>query len=74
MVQNCHPAPVENNNNAISQKDQPQQRRMSRTAENANQKTTTPENQNNKTANEPHYIKNKSLQSPVNRYRVSVHL
>lgn len=64
---------LENNNNAINQKEsQLHQRRMSRTSNAGTQKTTpTSDNQSNKSQNDAHYAKNKAIQSPANRYRVS---
>lgn len=44
---------------------------MSRTSDTGTQKTPTSENHSAKSPNDSHYVKNKAIQSPVNRYRVS---
>lgn len=60
---------IENNNNNQPLIDASQKRRLSRTNENNFDGKTQMENYT-KTSNDPHYIKNKALQSPVSRYKV----
>lgn len=59
---------IENNNNQLVL-DPAQKRRLSRSQEN-NNKTLPLDNNHTKSPNDSHYIKNKTLQSPVNRYKV----
>lgn len=58
----------ENNNNQQSIIDSNQKRRLSRTAQEPN---GLPLDNHTKT-NDMHYIKNKALQSPTNRYKVQL--
>lgn len=61
---------IENNNNQPLI-DPSQKRRLSRSQENnIIDKTSLPLDNHTKSGNESHYIKNKTLQSPVNRYKV----
>lgn len=61
---------IENNNNQPLM-DPSQKRRLSRSQENnIIDKTSLPLDNHNKSTNDSHYIKNKTLQSPVNRYKV----
>lgn len=63
---------IENNNNNNQPLMEPsQKRRLSRFQENSLiDKTSLPLDNHTKSPNESHYIKNKTLQSPVNRYKV----
>lgn len=55
--------------------DSTQKRRLSRSQENnIIDKTSLPLDNHTKSPNDSHYIKNKTLQSPVNRYKVCVEL
>lgn len=61
---------IENNNNQLLI-DPAQKRRLSRSQENnIIDKTSAPIDNHAKSPNDAHYIKNKTLQSPVNRYKV----
>lgn len=61
---------IENNNNQPLM-DSSQKRRLSRSQENnIIDKTSLPLDNHTKSPNDSHYIKNKTLQSPVNRYKV----
>lgn len=61
---------IENNNNQLVL-DPAQKRRLSRSQENnIIDKPTLPLDNHTKSPNDSHYIKNKTLQSPVNRYKV----
>lgn len=52
--------------------DPSQKRRLSRSQENSSiEKPSLPLDNHTKSTNESHYIKNKTLQSPVNRYKVN---
>lgn len=67
--QMVHSQLTENNNRQMI--DSNQQRRLSRAHEiNLPEKNALPLENHSKT-NESHYIKNKTLQSPVNRYKVN---
>lgn len=66
---------IENNNNNQPLVDQTQKRRLSRSQENnIIEKTPLPLDNHTKSPNDSHYIKNKTLQSPVNRYKVRIPL
>lgn len=61
---------IENNNNQPLI-DSTQKRRLSRSQENnIIDKISLPLDNHTKSPNDSHYIKNKTLQSPVNRYKV----
>lgn len=61
---------IENNNNQPLM-DPSQKRRLSRSQENnLIDKISLPLDNHTKPTNDSHYIKNKTLQSPVNRYKV----
>lgn len=63
---------IENNNNNQPLMDPSQKRRLSRSQENSLiEKPSLPLDNHTKSTNESHYIKNKTLQSPVNRYKVN---
>lgn len=70
IVQLQKPQKIMENNN-YQTTDASQKRRLSRTPENTlPAKNALPLENHTKGSNESHYIKNKALQSPVNKYKV----